>query len=427
MDASGSIATIIAIIILVGMSAFFSASETAFTSLNRIRLKGLANSGDRRAERALALAEDYDKLLSCILIGNNLVNILSASLASIQFVRWLGDTGVSASTAVMTVVVLMFGEISPKSAAKERAEQFAMALAPMLRAVMILLTPLTWLAMRWQAATDRVISPAEDKGMTDDELMTIVEEAESEGELEQGEGELIRSAIEFYDLTAEDILTPRVDLVAADMEDSFEEIEKLFRVSGFSRLPVYEESVDNIVGVLHEKDFFLNRENRTLREMMSPPVCVLPTLQLSELLRLLQRNKSHMAIVVDEYGGVNGIVTMEDILEELVGEIWDEHDEITEEFNELPDGSLRVSGGANLDELLERYGVHREYDSVTVSGWVLEEMGRFPREGETFQCENMLVTVERVHKRRVLQVRVENLPTAEPDEKAKSEKNVPAG
>ncbi len=427
MDASGSIATIIAIIILVGMSAFFSASETAFTSLNRIRLKGLANSGDRRAERALALAEDYDKLLSCILIGNNLVNILSASLASMQFVRWLGDAGVSASTAVMTVVVLMFGEISPKSAAKERAEQFAMALAPVLRAVMVILTPLTWLAMRWQAATDRVIRPAEDKGLTDDELMTIVEEAESEGELEQGEGELIRSAIEFYDLTAEDILTPRVDLVAADVEDSFEEIEKLFRISGFSRLPVYEESVDNIVGVLHEKDFFLNRENRTLREMMSPPVCVLPTLQLSDLLQLLQRNKSHMAVVVDEYGGVNGIVTMEDILEELVGEIWDEHDEITEEFNELPDGSLRVSGGANLDELLERYGVHREYDSVTVSGWVLEELGRFPREGETFQCENMLVTVERVHKRRVLQVRVETLPAAEPDEKAKSEKNVPAG
>ena len=413
MDASGSTAIIVAMVALVGMSAFFSASETSFTCLNKVRLKGLANEGNQRAERTLQLAENYDKLLSTILIGNNIVNILSASLASLLFVRWLGDAGVSVSTVVMTVVVLMFGEISPKSIAKKRSEALAMAFTPILSAMMKLMSPLNWLSMHWQMLVDRLFRPMEDHGFTDEEIMTIVEEAEHEGDIDSTEGELIRSAIEFYDLTAEDILTPRVDLVAADIDDTSEKIESLFCKSGFSRLPIYEDSVDNIVGVLHEKDFFLNRHQKSIRDMMTAPVCVMPTVRIPVLLRLLQKTKSHMAVVMDEYGGVNGIVTMEDILEELVGEIWDEHDEVIEEFKQLPDGSYRISCSANLDEMLERFHIDREYDSVTVSGWVLEEMGRFPHEGDSFQCENMLVTVERVDKRRVLQIRVELLT---PDE-----------
>lgn len=416
MDDNGFL--IISLLALVALSAFFSASETAYTSLNRARLKSLANGGSRRAERALALSEDYDRLLSGILVGNNIVNILSASLATVLFVRLIGGAGVSVSTAVMTVVVLMFGEIAPKSIAKERPEKVALAFYPALNAILVLLSPVIFLTTCWQKLVYRVFKPAEDRGITEEELITIVEEAENEGEIDEHESELIRSAIEFNDLTAEDILTPRVNLVAVDVEDSAEDIARAFEDSGRSRLPVYEDSVDTIVGILHEKDFYRLRDRQSTRQMMTAPLCVVPSTQLGVLLKLLQKTKNHMAVVVDEYGGVVGIVTMEDILEELVGDIWDEHDEVVEDIVTLPEGGWRVSGGASLEDVRELMPIDGDYDSVTVNGWVLEVLGRFPDPGDGFDCGDFHVTVEKVANRRVELIRVEkkdepNEPAAE--------------
>ena len=405
MDTNGAI--IVSLLVLVALSAFFSASETAYTSLNRARLKSMANGGSRRAERALRLAEDYDRLLSGILVGNNIVNILSASLATVLFVRLVGGAGVSVSTAVMTVVVLMFGEIAPKSIAKDRPEQLALAFYPALSAILWLLTPITFLTTRWQKLVYRVFKPSDDRGITEEELITIVEEAESDGEIDAHESELIRSAIEFGDLTAEDILTPRVNVVAVDVEDSPEEVARAFEDSGRSRLPVYEDSIDTIVGILHEKDFYRLRDRATIREMMTAPLCVVPTTRVDALLKLLQKTKNHMAVVVDEYGGVSGIVTMEDILEELVGEIWDEHDEVVEDIVPLSDDRWRISGSASLDDVRELFPIDEDFDSVTVNGWVLEVLGHFPQAGDTFEYRDLRVTVEKVANRRVEQICVE--------------------
>ena len=272
-----------------------------------------------------------------------------------------------------------------------------------------MLTPIIYLTTLWQRLVYRVFKPSDDKGITEQELITIVQEAESGGEIDAHESALIRSAIGFGDLTAEDILTPRVDMTAVDVEDSPEAIEKVFSETGYSRIPVYEGQVDNIVGILHEKDFFTRRD-KPLRELMTAPLCVVPSTQLGVLLKLLQKTKNHMAVVMDEYGGVVGIVTMEDILEELVGEIWDEHDEVVEDIVELPGGGLRVSGGASLDDLKERLPIPGDYESVTVNGWVLEVLGRFPQPGDGFDFENFHVTVEKVARRRVEQIRLTPLP-----------------
>ena len=398
---------ILSLIALVALSAFFSASETAYTGLNRARLKSMASGGDRRAEKALKLSEDYDRLLAGILVGNNIVNILSASLATVLFVRLVGGAGVSLSTAVMTVVVLMFGEIAPKSIAKDRPEQLALAFYPALNLILFILTPVIFLVTRWQKLVYRVFKRPEERGITEEELITIVEEAESDGEIDEHESELIRSAIEFGDLTAEDILTPRVDVTAVDVEDSSEDIARAFETSGRSRVPVYEESIDHIVGILHEKDFYRLRDVKSLREMMTAPLCVVPSTPLGTLLKLLQKTKNHMAVVVDEYGGVMGIVTMEDILEELVGEIWDEHDEVVEQIVETGENRWRVSGAASLDDVRELFPIAEDFDSVTVNGWVLEVLGRFPNPGDSFDYEGLKVTVEKVAHRRVEWITVE--------------------
>ena len=409
MDGSATL-TLIALIVLIMFSAFFSSAETAYTCLNRVRLKNMANSGNKRAEKVLALAEDYDRLISSILIGNNIVNILATSLATALFINLLGNSGVSVSTVVMTVAILMMGEVAPKSIARVMNERIAFSFYPLLSFIIKIFTPLNFLMGCWQSLVGKIARKDDEHGVTEEELITMVEEAENDGEIDEHESKLIRSAIEFTDMDVEDILTPRVDIVAVEVGDSTEEIAARFAESGFSRLPVYEESVDDIVGILHEKDFYRGRGRLSVREMMTTPICVMPATRLSVLLKLLQKSKAHMAVVMDEYGGVTGIVTLEDILEELVGEIWDEHDEIVEEFQRLPDGSYRVECSANLDDLLDIFKLNRTYESVTVSGWVLEEMGTFPKEGDSFDCEQLHVTIEKVDKRRVLQILIQVRP-----------------
>jgi len=401
-----------ALVILVSLSAYFSATETAFTSLNRIRLKNRADNGDRRAQRALNLAEEYDKLLSTILIGNNIVNNVATTISAVLFIKLIGEaSGPAVSALVLTVVILIFGEVTPKSLAKEAPERWAMFAAPLLQVLMVLLTPLNFLFSQWKGLLSHLFHQEED-GITEEELVGMVDQAQTEGGLDEQESDLIRAAIEFNDLEVSEILTPRVDLVAAEDTISMDDLAQLFAESGFSRLPIYHESIDNITGVIHEKDFYAARYRGrgTVADLTASVLYTTGNTKISDLLQVLQKSKSHMAVVVDEYGGTEGITTLEDILEELVGEIWDEHDEVVESFRKQEDGSYLIQCSASLDDLFDLFRVKGECDASTVSGWVMEQVGRVPEVGDRFQAEGLDVTVTKVEQRRVLEIRVEVLP-----------------
>ena len=399
---------IAAIVVLVTMSAYFSATETAFSSMNKIRMKSRADAGDKRALLAMNLSEDYDRLISTILIGNNIVNITASTVGTVLFTHLYKAYGPTISTVVLTLVVLIFGEISPKSLAKEHAEGFAMFSAPILRVLLVILRPLNFLFSQWKRLLNLIFRPSEDPGITEEELITMVSEAENEGGLDQHESQLIRSAIEFGDLEAGDILTPRVDIVAVEDSATMEEIAATFAESGYSRLPVYHKDVDDIVGVIHEKDFNAARYRgqTDISGCITPVHYTTANAELGALLRTLQKKKTHMAIVVDEYGGTEGLLTMEDILEELVGEIWDEHDEVVESFRKQSDGSFLVAAGADLSDLYDLFSIKGDCDASTVSGWVIDQLGRLPLVGDHFQAEGLDVTVTKVDHRRVLEVRV---------------------
>ncbi len=399
---------IIAILFLICLSAFFSATETAFSSVNKIRLKNLASNGNKKAARALKMSENYDELLSTILVGNNIANILSSSLATVLFTRLIGNSGVTIATIVMTVLVLLFGEISPKSIPKEKAESISMAMAPILKFFIIILWPINWIFKQWKKLLKKVFRLHPSGGITEEELITIVEEVESDGGLDKHGGELIRSAIEFNDLDVEDILMPRVDVIAVEENDSVEKVSGLFKEHGYSRLPVYKETIDHIIGIIHEKDFhaYVLNGNKTISDIVKPPIVVTEGTKISKLLRILQHSKTHMAIVLDEFGGTVGIATLEDILEELVGEIWDEHDDEQEDFKQQSDGSFLISCNANLDKMLELLEINEEYEVSTVNGWVMHELGKVPEEGDTFQIGQWTVTVTKVEYRRAIEIRV---------------------
>ena len=411
-----------ALVILVGFSAFFSASETAFSSLNQIRLKSRAEDGDSSAARVLAMAEQYDKLLSTILIGNNIVNIAAASIGTIIFTKMLGaERGATVSTMVLTIVVLIFGEVTPKSLAKEMPETIATAVAPVLSLLMLVLTPLTWLFTQWKRLLNHFVHSSESDTITEGELMTMVSEAENDGELTDRESELIRSAIEFDDVEVEEILTPRVDVVAVEDDIPLEELAQTFAESGYSRLPVYHGTIDNIIGVVHEKDFYIARLKKATKidDLVVPTLYTTGSTQISQLLRTLREQHHHLAVVVDEYGGTEGIITLEDILEELVGEIWDEHDEVTEDFRKQSDGSWLVSGSASVDDLYEELDLPEEedIDSNTVNGLVQEKTCHLPKVGDRFTLGEYDGVVTRTAKRRVTEVRLTPAAPAEDAEK----------
>ena len=396
--------------VLVAFSAYFSATETAFSSLNRTRLRVLAEKGDKRAALACFLSEQYDKMLTSILIGNNIVNIALSSLCTLLFIHLLGDGGATVATAVATVVVLVFGEVTPKSLAKESPERFAMFSAPFLRAVMWVLSPFAWLFSQLKKLVGRVVRSGGERPMTQEELLMLVDEVQQEGGLDKDEHELLRSAIEFTDRDAEDILTHRVDLEAVPADASPEEVARVFGESHFSRLLVYGTDIDDIVGVIHQSDFYADglQGGKPLSALMTPPLFVPKSIRISVLLRLLQRKKAHIAVVTDGYGGTLGIVTMEDILEELVGEIWDEHDEVVEDIRREGAGVWTVSGGADLYRLLDRLGLDgRQVESASVTGWVMERLGRVPEPGDVFTEGPWRITVTAADERRVRQLRVE--------------------
>ncbi len=412
----------VALVILVGFSAFFSASETAFSSLNQIRLKSRAEDGDSSAARVLAMAEQYDKLLSTILIGNNIVNIAAASIGTILFTQMLGaERGATVSTIVLTIIVLIFGEVTPKSLAKEMPEKVATAVSPFLVLLMTLMTPLTWLFTQWKKLLGHFVHSGEADTITEGELMTMVSEAENDGELTDRESELIRSAIEFDDVEVEEILTPRVDVVAVEDDIPLEELAQTFAESGYSRLPVYHGTIDNIIGVVHEKDFYIARLKKATKidDLVVPTLYTTGSTQISQLLRTLREQHHHLAVVVDEYGGTEGIITLEDILEELVGEIWDEHDEVTEDFRKQSDGSWLVSGSASVDDLYEELDLPEEedIDSNTVNGLVQEKTCHLPKVGDRFTLGEYDGVVTRTAKRRVTEVRLTPAAPAEDAEK----------
>ena len=412
MDSS-SISMLVALVVLVVLSAYFSATETAFTSLNRIRLRTRADNGSLRAAKTLELAEEYDKLLSTILIGNNIVNITATTVATVLCTKWFRQYGPTVATVALTVIILIFGEISPKSLAKENPESWAMFSYPLLKVLMVVFTPLNFLFTQWKRLLGRVFRKKGEDGITEEELVGMVDQAENEGGLDEHESDLIRNAIEFNDLEVSEILTPRVDLVAAGENSTMEEVGALFAESGYSRIPIYHDTIDNIVGVVHEKDFYAARYRgeTMVSNIKSPVFYTTGNTKISELLRILQKNKAHMAVVVDEYGGTEGIATLEDIVEELVGEIWDEHDEVIETFRKQEDGSYLIACSADLDDMYDLFQVKGECDAATVSGWVMEQVGRVPEVGDHFQAEGLDVTVTRVEHRRVLEIQVRVLGT----------------
>lgn len=408
---SHSTGLIVALIILVFLSAYFSATETAFSSLNRIRLKNLAENGNRRAKLAYKLADNYDELISSVLVGNNIVNITASSLATVLFITLFGDNGPTISTAAMTVAILIFGEVTPKSIAKESPEAFAMFSAPIINVLGYVFKPINFLLIGIRKLVGRFVKVSSDRTISESELLTIVEEAEHDGGINENESELIHNVIEFDDIEAIDIMTPRVDVEAVDKESEIEEIAQLFIETSFSRLPVFEETIDSIVGIINEKDFhnFVIRGGAPLESIIKPVEFIPPSMKISALLKLLQQNKSHLAVIVDEFGGTEGIVTLEDIIEELVGEIWDEHDEVVEAFK-VNENEYLVDCSEDLDKMFAFFDIDGEAEASTINGWVIEQLDRIPEKGDSFDYESLHVVVEETEYQRATRVRITVTP-----------------
>ncbi len=399
---------IIIMAVCLMLSAYFSATETAFSSANTTRLRTLAEKGSKNAALALKLLEQYDRLLSTILIGNNIVNIATASIGTVLFVKHYGDAGATISTVVVTVVVLIFGEISPKSIAKDCAEKCAMLSAPILQVLIWVLMPLNLLFSLWKKLLAKVFRLNGDSKMSQEELLMLVDEVQQDGSIDRDEGELLKNAIGFSEQEAQDILIHRVDLAALPVTASKEEVAALFTQTKYSRLLIYQDSIDHILGTVHQKDFYVGCgvTEQPLSAIISPPVFALENEPIRLLLKKLQQAKTHVAVVVDEYGGTCGIVTMEDILEELVGEIWDEHDEEEVFLRKLAPDTWLVDAGMDFDDFAAFFQLKTDSEMVSVSGWVMEQFGRVPEAGDSFTFDDLAVRVTRVENHRIEEIQV---------------------
>lgn len=403
-----------AMIILVLFSAFFSGAETAFSSLNRVKLKSMMRDGksNRKIERALALSENYDTVLSTVLIGNNIVNIACTSLATLFFTGILGDNsdlGATVSTIVMTIVVLIFGEVTPKTFAKERAEKVAIVISPAVKFLAVVFTPLNFFFKGWKLLMNKVFKTGGVNTVTEEELKTYVDEAHTGGEIDENESELIRSSIEFDDIDVGDILVPRVDVEAVDKYAPLGEIERVFNSTNFSRLPVYINDIDNIVGVIHHRDFESARKRnlKSLRTILKPVPAVSPDTKISKLLRIFQKNKTHLAVVIDEFGGTVGIVTLEDILEELVGEIWDEHDVVQNDIEQISDTEYIVQGSMSVDDFYEYFKINKvEKEISTVNGWIMKNTDKIPQKDDKVVCDGLTALVLSVDGKRADEIKI---------------------
>ena len=410
---SHDVSTIVLFAILLLCSGFFAATETAFLSMNKIKLKHLAAEGNRRAALALEMAEKYDKFISTVSVGNNIVNILAAAIATVFFVGYFGSLGVTIATVVTTVLMLIFGEISPKTMAKEAPERFVLLNVYPMRLLMFVFAPINYLSSQWRKVIVRLFRLRSDNKVTEAELLTFVKEVRQVGGINEREEHMIRSAIEFDDLTANDILTPRVDLKAVSLADTFEAIEECFYETGHSRLPVYRDSIDNIIGVIILKDFMYKvlRNKEPLESVVKPVLFIAKTIKIPRLLKNLQKEKTHLAVVLDEYGGTMGIVTLEDIVEELIGEIWDEHDKETEE-NIIPDADgYRVRANTPLKDFFELLEINEKdievnTSTATAGGWIIEHLGEIPQEGHEFILKDYSITILKTDRNRVIEFMV---------------------
>ena len=412
----------LALILCIALSAFFSATETAFSACNRVKLKTVDGPRKEKAQIALSLLEKYDSLITTVLIGNNLVNIVGTAIATLLFTTRIlpgrEDLATTLASVMMTVAVLFLGEVGPKTLAKQHPEKYAMNVALSIRVLMVVLKPLDLLFALWRKLLSKLVKPEPEESQIEDELMTMIDEAQTEGDIEEEEVELIRSAIVFNDQDASDIMTPRVDVTAIEDNATIEAAADLFRDTWFSRIPVYHEDLDHIVGILHEKDFYkMTHEGCTdITQIMKEPVFAPASLSIGNLLKQFRTSQTHLVILLDEFGGTEGIVTMEDVLEELVGEIYDEHDEVSEEIVEQEDGTLIVDGIMQLQELLEKFGLEKEYDADTVGGWAGEMLEKVPEVGDSFTLEGHQFTVTEMDGFRVTRMQVTRLPEEEEEE-----------
>ena len=411
MDGSSLPLSVLLLVVLIALSAFFSASETAFSSYNKMRMKTEAEDKKGiKARRVLSLTENYEKLISTILIGNNIVNIIATSVATLLFTHYIENEAVAAtvSTVVMTLAVLTFGEITPKTVAKRTADSFSKKVADSFTVLTILLTPLTFIFNLWQKFVLKFFKNGDDDAVTEEEILTVVEEAAEDGEIDEQESELIKNVIKFSDLDVNDILTPRVDVAAVDLNWDKERIAKVFAETEFSRLPVYDETIDNISGILYQKDFF-NHSDLPVSQLVKPVKFIFSSMKISRLLKLFQESKCHMVVVNDEYGGTEGIVTLEDVIESLVGEIYDEHDEVINDYKEMPDGSYVVKCSADLDDFFEKFGVNvpdEEDMPQTVNGFITKELESFPQPGDSFDYDKLHIEIKKIGTKRVEEIKV---------------------
>lgn len=411
--------------VLTLMSAFFSLSDAAFSSVSKAKLKQLAEA-NKKAALALGLSEKSDKLMSTLLICNICTNIAITAIGALLFFEDHGLIASVITTVIVALILLVFGEMIPRAIAGEKAEACAILTAPLARVFMFILTPFSFLLSLINKGIAKMFKSKEKEATSQEELLMIVEEAEQEGELDKEESQLLYNAIEFSELKAEDILTHRVDLEAVSVDADKKDIAHVFSETKFSRLLVYEDSIDNIIGVIHQKDFYHETTitRRAIRDIMTPPIFTLKNESIDDLLKLLQKNKSHVAVIVDEYGGTYGIVTMEDILEELVGEIWDEHDEVTEELTEISENIFHVDGLMNFEDFCEQFGLGEvESQSVSVGGWVAERLEKIPEVEDSFIFESLTVTVSEVDGPRAatLEIEVHEASESEGDDTEKSE------
>lgn len=421
----------ILLVILIALSAFFSASETAYTTVNKIRLQNYVDAGSKKAKTALFIAENYDRTLTTILIGNNIVNIGASSIATLLFVKLFGPSGAAISTAVMTILILIFGEVLPKSFAKESSEKFALAFSRPLRILMTVFWPVVFLFIQLKKVAKHIspIKEEETPTVTEQELKFIVESIEDEGVLEKQESELVQHALEFDEKTVQEVLTPRVDMTTLDIEDDLQTNIGLVLTERFSRIPVCRGTSDRIIGILHTKDLLealVRGDAIDLASMVQPAFFVYKTKKLSSLLADFKRNKTHVAIVTDDYGGTVGMVTMEDLLEELVGDIWDEDEEIIQDFVQIDSQHFLISGDLTIRELFDHLDLpfsNLESNHTSCGGWALEALGHIPQAGEAFQFKNMTLTIQEMDDQRVKKLSVYLAPQPEEEEKSRQESN----
>lgn len=414
-----------AILVCVFFSNFFSSSEMAYSACNRVRLENASDDGSKRAAAAVKIVERFDDTLSTILIGNNLVNIAASSLGSLAVIELLGDGYAWVSTVVITTLVIIFGETIPKIVAKNSANRIALRHAYFIRILSVLFKPLIMLVVGLIRLICLPLKGERTDASDDDaveELSSIIETAEDESVLDEDRSELVQAAIDFSDVMASEVMTARVDMLALDIEDDWDELLKTIDESPYSRLPVYEDGVDNIIGVLYLNHFLkalAGDEKPDIRSLLMPVCYVYKTMKLPAVLSELRRAKQHLAVVVDEYGGTLGVLSMEDVLEQLVGEIWDETDEVEEEIVERPDGRFELDGDMVISDFIELMELNEEdfdFESDTVGGWTIEMFGSFPKVGDSFEYENFTVTVLQMDGLRVEKILVQVHPKTEAEE-----------